>query len=255
MFSRLAIAMFGFLLSSLAIAQDLPALATGSSGSQVALVEQLLALDDTSASAPWAVESNSVVPIWSGADGHLLAIVAVPGEWGSPLLSGTMAQAGPASWYLMGATTLEPSGLRWQANNGFHVDALFSQSQSVCLPSLCGARLRYDSRERTDRIARHGLDVRQRRARSLIWSFVVAEPRHAGFSAFRRHRRRRSGVDVAGSAERLDCSRKPRCSRAAAGVSPKTPRSISARVTVAQTRCRTARSAVHCRVSISISCR
>jgi len=138
MFSRLAIALFAVLLSSLATAQDLPALATGSSGSQVALVEQLLALDDTSASTPWAMESNSVVPIWSGADGHLLAIVAVPGEWGSPLLSGTMAQPGPASWYLMGATPLESNGLRWQANNGFHVDALFGQSQSV-LPSLCGA--------------------------------------------------------------------------------------------------------------------
>ena len=140
MFSRLATVLFGFVLSSAATAQELPALVagTGSGGSQGALVEQLLALDDNSTSTLWTgSQSGSVVPIWSGADGHLLAIVAVPGEWGSPLVSGTMAQAGPANWYLMGAATLEPSGLRWQANNGFHVDALFSQSQSV-LPALCG---------------------------------------------------------------------------------------------------------------------
>ena len=139
MFSRLATVLFGLLLSSAAIAGELPTLAMGPGNSQGALVEQLLALDDTSASVPsMAGEASSIVPIWSGADGHLLAVVAVPGEWGSPLLAGTMAQAGPASWYLMGASTLEPSGLRWQANNGFHVDALFGQSQSA-LPALCGA--------------------------------------------------------------------------------------------------------------------
>jgi hypothetical protein len=141
MFSRIAIAVLGLGLSSLATAQEPPALVTGSSGIQTALVEQLLALDDTSSqsSQSWmSAEANSVVPIWSGADGHLLAIVAVPGQWGSPLLGGTMADPGPASWYLLGGMSPDPTGLRWQSNNGFHVDALFGQNQ-IALPALCGA--------------------------------------------------------------------------------------------------------------------
>lgn len=138
MFSRTAIAaVFGLALSSLATAQEPPALAQGSNTSQIALVEQLLALDDT-ASQPWmSADANSIVPIWSGADGHLLAIVAVPGQWGSPLTGGALSEPGPISWYLMGGEATDPSGLRWQANNGFHVDALLGQNQSV-LPTLCG---------------------------------------------------------------------------------------------------------------------
>jgi hypothetical protein len=138
MFSRTAIALFGFALSLAATAQEPPALATGPAASfPAALVEQLLAVDDSGIPARLRADENSVVPIWSGADGHLLAIVAVPGQWGSPLLAGTTAQPGPASWYLLGASTLDPSGLRWQANNGFHVDALFGQTPSL-LPALCG---------------------------------------------------------------------------------------------------------------------
>jgi hypothetical protein len=106
----------------------------GAGTTQTSLVEQLLALDG---SLPAAADDGSVVPIWSGADGRLLAIVAVPGQWGSPLLAGVMSQPGPASWYLLGGTALDPSGLRFQANNGFHVDALLGQAQSV-LPALCG---------------------------------------------------------------------------------------------------------------------
>jgi hypothetical protein len=132
---RTAILLLGSALSFAAAGQGLPEIATDSGTSRAALVDELLALDDT---PPWmAPEAGSVVPIWSGADGHLLAVLAVPGEWGSPLLDGTAAQPGPASWYLLGGTTLDPSGLRWQANNGFHVDALMSQSQTL-LPSLCG---------------------------------------------------------------------------------------------------------------------
>jgi len=136
MFFRSAIALFGFALSLAATAQE-PVLLPSSSGAQTALVEQLLALDDTS--TPWTIsDGNSLVPIWSGADGHLLALVAVPDQWGSPLLAGTTAQPGPASWYLMGGGALiEPAGLRWQANSGFHMDALFGASQTA-LPALCG---------------------------------------------------------------------------------------------------------------------
>src|SRR5262249_28113406 len=143
MFSRSAIAAvaaFGLALSLAATAQEPPALAIGSGNVQTALVEQLLALDDGSQQQqqPWALaDSRSIVPIWSGSDGHLLAILAVPGQWGSPLIAGTTAEPGPASWYLLGGNTLDPSGLRWQANNGFHIDALLGQTQSV-LPALCG---------------------------------------------------------------------------------------------------------------------
>jgi hypothetical protein len=143
MLSRTAIALFGLALSLTAMAQEPAALAVGSGTVETALVEQLLALDDGSSQQPWAlagsssVEPNSIVPIWSGSDGHLLAILAVPGQWGSPMLGGSTADAGPASWYLLGANTLDPSGLRWQSKNGFHVDALLGQTQ-IMLPALCG---------------------------------------------------------------------------------------------------------------------
>ena len=136
MFSRLAIAVLGLSLSFATIAQEPAALATGSNGFQAALVEQLLALDGTSTPS-WTTEAAPVVPIWSGADGHLLALVAVPGQWDSPLLAGTVAQPAPADWYLLGDTTSASAGLRWQMRNGFHADAMFSQHQSV-LPTLCG---------------------------------------------------------------------------------------------------------------------
>jgi hypothetical protein len=141
MFSRFAIALLGSALSFATTAQELPVLAMGAPGFQeAALVEQLLALDGPTAQS-WTA-SAPVVPIWSGTDGHLLAIVAVPGEWGSPLLAGTTAQPGPASWYLLdgttsGSMTSASSGLRWQMDNGFHADALFSQHQRV-LPAFCG---------------------------------------------------------------------------------------------------------------------
>jgi hypothetical protein len=142
MFSRTATAILALALSLSATAQEPAALAIGSGGAETALVAQLLALDD-GAQQPalqqgWALaDSNSIVPIWSGSDGHLLAILAVPGQWGSPMLAGTTASPGPASWYLLGGNTLDTSGLRWQANNGFHVDALLGQTQSM-LPALCG---------------------------------------------------------------------------------------------------------------------
>jgi len=148
MFSRFATAILGLALSLSATAQEPAALAIGAGGTETALVEQLLALDDGAQQQPWALAdpgaagsnsagSNSIVPIWSGSDGHLLAILAVPGQWGSPMLAGPTATPGPASWYLLGANTLDPSGLRWQSNNGFHVDALLGQTQSM-LPALCG---------------------------------------------------------------------------------------------------------------------
>jgi hypothetical protein len=134
MYSRLAIALLGLSLSFATTAQE-PAVLAGSNG-QAALVEQLLALD-APMGASWTSDAAPVVPIWSGSDGHLLALVAVPGQWDSPLLAGTIAQPAPTSWLLLGDTTSATGGLRWQMNNGFHADALFSQHQSL-LPTLCG---------------------------------------------------------------------------------------------------------------------
>jgi hypothetical protein len=137
MFSRIAIALFGFALSSLTMAAELPALVQAPNGMQTALVDELLALNDTSQPIRIGSEANSIVPIWSGADGRLLAILAVPGQSGSPLIGGTTAAPGPASWYLLGGSASDPGGLRWQANNGFHIDALLGENQSM-LPALCG---------------------------------------------------------------------------------------------------------------------
>jgi len=136
MFSRFATALFGSALSLAAIAQDLPVLATGTPSAETALVEQLLAIDGSPVLMPGA-EPASVVPIWSGSDGHLLAVVAVSGRWDLPLLADSTNQMGPASWYLLGETNFNTAGLRWQSGNGFHADAIFSQQQSV-LPALCG---------------------------------------------------------------------------------------------------------------------
>jgi hypothetical protein len=136
MLSRIALLAAGLALSLVATAREPAALAIQPTSSS-AIVGQLLALDP-SAAQPWSgAGDNSIVPIWSGADGHLLAIVAVPGQWGSPLLSGSTAQPGPASWYLLGAPSPSESGLRWQDASGFHVDALLGQTSRV-LPSLCG---------------------------------------------------------------------------------------------------------------------
>ena len=93
MFLRTALALaVGLALSSLATAAELPVLAQNTASSQTPLVKQLLALDD-SAPPMWTPgEANSIVPIWSGSDGHLLAIVALPGQWGSPLVGGALSE-------------------------------------------------------------------------------------------------------------------------------------------------------------------
>src|SRR4029079_6862739 len=104
-------------------AGELPLLVQNTAASQSPLVQQLLALDDPAPSMRAPIEANSIVPIWSGSDGHLLAIVAVPGQWGSPLVGGALSEPGPSDWYLLGGTATTPSGLRWQAKNGFHIDA------------------------------------------------------------------------------------------------------------------------------------
>ena len=137
MTSRLAIALFGFALSLAATAQDLPVLATAPPASQDAWIEQLLALGGSDSSRDGA--PASVVPIWSGTDGHLLAIVAVPGQWGSPLLAGTTGEVGPTRWLLLGGADVDTGGLRWQSASGFHTDVLFSSVQPTLPLAPCGA--------------------------------------------------------------------------------------------------------------------
>ena len=83
--------------------------------------------------------------------------------------------AGPASWYLLGGSALDPSGLRWQANNGFHVDALLSETRACCL--RCAALTAIRRAERRRRFARSWLDVGRRRTRSFIRTFVAADAR------------------------------------------------------------------------------
>src|SRR5262245_22804715 len=111
---RTALALaFGLTLSSLATADELPVLVRNTAPSQTPLVKQLLALDDDTTLQTWTPsEANSIVPIWSGSDGHLLAIVALPGQWDSPLVGGALTEPGPSDWYLLGGTATTPSGLR-----------------------------------------------------------------------------------------------------------------------------------------------
>ena len=86
------------------------------------LVEQLLAFDG----AFGGTDATPVLPIWSGSDGQLLAVVALPRDWiGSPAAA-TPGFAGPSGWHLAGSTGTG-AGLRWQFGNGFRADAAFGQ--------------------------------------------------------------------------------------------------------------------------------
>lgn len=82
---------------------------------------------------------TQVVPVWSGPDGRLLALVnlsptaASTPSWSSPAASGIAAD-----WRIIDVSNLFSGGARWQGNQGFHIDALLSQqswSQSPCVSS------------------------------------------------------------------------------------------------------------------------
>jgi hypothetical protein len=112
-------------------AQTLPSLVPPSK-SATPLVDQLLAIDP--AGAPLSATGASVLPIWSGSSGELLAVVALPRGWvGSPI-DATPAYAGPSSWQLAGSVA-SAGGMMWQLGNGLHVDAMLGQYLPSISPS------------------------------------------------------------------------------------------------------------------------
>jgi hypothetical protein len=113
-------------------AQTLPSLAP----QNAPLVEQLLALD--ASGEPALAQGASVLPIWSGSNGRLLAVVALPPGWTNSPIDATPAYAGPSAWHLAGSRIASAGGLRWQLGGGVHADALFGQYLSG-LPSACTA--------------------------------------------------------------------------------------------------------------------
>lgn len=114
-------------------AQTLPVLAQDSAH-KTPLVEQLLALD--SKGQPLLAQGSPVLPIWSGASGQLLAVVALPRGWtNTSPIDATPAYNGPSAWHLAGASA-NAAGLRWQFGNGLHADALIGQYLSSA-PATC----------------------------------------------------------------------------------------------------------------------
>ncbi|HEU4663960.1 MAG TPA: hypothetical protein VFS55_08015, partial [Dokdonella sp.] len=86
------------LLPLAGMAQPLPRLAPAVESTP--LVEQLLAIDPSGR----PLDGTSVLPIWSRANGELLAVVALPQQWvGAPGDAGP-AYRGPSSWALAGST-------------------------------------------------------------------------------------------------------------------------------------------------------
>jgi len=114
-------------------AQTLPVLAQ-ESARKAPLVDQLLALD--SKGQPLLAQGSPVLPIWSGASGQLLAVVALPRGWTSASpIDATPAYNGPSAWHLAGSSA-SAAGVRWQLGNGLHADALLGQYLSAA-PANC----------------------------------------------------------------------------------------------------------------------
>jgi hypothetical protein len=124
-------------------AQTLPTLAPTPANDRTPLVEELLALDPKGAATPppALAQGSPVLPIWSGSNGQLLALVALPQDWiGSPVAP-TPAYGGPSAWHLSGSS-VTGGGLRWQLGGGLRADALVGQylapsSQPACTIAGC----------------------------------------------------------------------------------------------------------------------
>ncbi len=106
------------------IAQTLPSLAPAVGRSTTPLVDQLLALD--ARGQPMIAQGAPVLPIWSGSNGHLLAIVALP-RAANALIDPLPGYSGPSTWHLAGSSLGGASGLRWQFGNGLRADATLGQ--------------------------------------------------------------------------------------------------------------------------------
>lgn len=125
-------------------AQTLPSLVQP----KAPLVEELLALDQSG--QPLLAQGAPVLPIWSGANGQLLAVVALPRGWSNTLIDPTPGYGGPSAWQLAGSTAASAGGLRWQLGSGVHADALFGQylslAPTVCASTQCDATSTHWSR-------------------------------------------------------------------------------------------------------------
>ena len=120
------------------MAQTLPSLMPRSSAT-TPLVEQLLALD--ASGQPPLAHGAPVLPIWSGSNGQLLALVALPRGWVDSPIQTTPAYAGPSTWQLAGSSAMG-GGLQWQLGNGLRADALLGQytagASAPCNANDCG---------------------------------------------------------------------------------------------------------------------
>jgi hypothetical protein len=134
-FARLLLSLSLFPLAG--TAQTLPSLAPAAGHATTPLVEQLLALD--SRGQPMLAQGAPLLPIWSGSNGQLLAVVALPRAANS-LIDPTPAYAGPSAWHLAGSSVASAGGLRWQLGNGLHADALLGQYLSNDLAPCGGSR-------------------------------------------------------------------------------------------------------------------
>lgn len=116
-------------------AQPLPTLALQAQATP--LVEQLLALDPSGK----PLDGASVLPIWSRANGELLAVVTLPREWvGSPV-DAVPAYRGPSSWALAGSNGAA-NGMVWSLPDGLRIDAMLGQylpaTSMPCSSPACG---------------------------------------------------------------------------------------------------------------------
>lgn len=114
-------------------AQSLPSLVLPGSRP---LVDQLLMLPSTG--APLDAGSAPVVPIWSGSNGQLLALVALPAS-SEALFDGAM---GPSAWG-RGEAFAGGTGMLLGFDNGVHLDALLSRYTGGrgCVGLACDASI------------------------------------------------------------------------------------------------------------------
>ena len=124
------------LLPTFGAAQTLPNLAPHAAPGGTPLVDELLAVQpSTRALTP----GSAVLPIWSGTNGELLAVVALPQGWANSPVDPAPAYGGPSAWHLVGSETAGAGGLQWQSGNGLHAEALFGQYLAPSA-SACGVR-------------------------------------------------------------------------------------------------------------------
>lgn len=141
MMLRLAKVLLLSLFPLAGMAQTLPSLVPASNDGRTPLVDELLALD--SRGQPMLAQGAPVLPIWSGSNGQLLAVVALPRDWAtSPLPTATPAYGGPSDWHLVGSSAASASGLRWQFGDGLRAEAMLGQYLSAatvpCAADTCG---------------------------------------------------------------------------------------------------------------------